>query len=80
MKRSNIKNLLDTGSTIAILGFVVIEVLTSLFDVDIKDHRDLQNLSVVAYLILRVFYYKLDGKDKDEKIAELENQLRKKES
>ena len=80
MKRSNIKNVLSISSIIAIIGFLVVEVLTSLFDVEIKDHRDLQSLLVVAYLILRIFYYKLDSKDKDEKIAALEQQLRKKES
>jgi len=80
MKRSNTKNVLSIGSTFTIIGFLVVEVLTSLFDVEIKDHRDLQSLLVVAYLILRIFYYKLDSKDKDEKIAELEQQLRKKES
>lgn len=80
MKRSNIKKILSITSTLAIAAFLVVEILTDFLDVTIKDHRDLQNLLVVAYLILRVFYYKLDSKDKDEKIAELEHELRKKDS
>ena len=75
MKKNNIKLILESISYISLIAAAIIYLLDSFFDVQFSDNSGLRQAFVVVYLITSLYYYKMDLKDKNERIKELEHRL-----
>jgi|SaaInl59LU_5_DNA_1037362.scaffolds.fasta_scaffold19970_2 hypothetical protein len=75
MKKNNIKLILESISYISLIAAAILYLLDSFFDVQFSDNSGLRQAFVVVYLITSLYYYKMDLKDKNERIKELEHRL-----
>lgn len=78
MKKNNIKLILKCISYISLIAFGILYLLDTFFDVQFSDNSSLRQALVVVYLITSLYYYKMDLKDKNERIKELEHRLNNK--
>ena len=78
MKRNSIKLILKYISYISLFAFGILYLLDTFFDVQFSDNNGLRQTFVLAYLISSLYYYKMDLKDKNERIRELEHRLNNK--
>lgn len=78
MKRSSIKRLLKSISDICILCFGLLFINSKIDLFEVNEEQNLMNLFVVLYLILSVFFYRMELKDKDGIIQDLERKLNEK--
>jgi hypothetical protein len=75
MKKNNIKLILKSISYISLITFTILYLLYTFFDVQFSDNSSLRQAFVVVYLITSLNYYKMELKDKNERIKELEQRL-----
>jgi hypothetical protein len=75
MKKNNIKLILKSISYISIIAFAILYLLDTFFDIQFSDNSGLRQAFVVVYLITSLYYYKMELKDKNERIKELEQRL-----
>ena len=78
MKRSSIKTILKNLSFISLIAFGILYILERFFDIQFTDNNSLRQAFVVIYLITSLYYYKMELKDKNDKIRELEHRLNSK--
>jgi hypothetical protein len=78
MKKNNIKLILKCISYISLIAFGILYLLDTFFDVQFSDNSSIRQAFVVVYLITSLYYYKMDFKDKNERIKELEHRLNNK--
>ncbi|KOY51617.1 hypothetical protein [Polaribacter dokdonensis] len=78
MKKNNIKLILKCISYISLIAFGILYLLDTFFDVQFSDNSSIRQAFVVVYLITSLYYYKMDLKDKNERIKELEHRLNNK--
>jgi hypothetical protein len=75
MKKNNIKLILKSISYISIIAFAILYLLDTFFDIQFSDNSGLRQAFVVVYLITSLYYYKMELKDKNVRIKELEHRL-----
>lgn len=78
MKKNSIKLILKCISYISLIAFGILYLLDTFFDVQFSDNSSIRQAFVVVYLITSLYYYKMDLKDKNERIKELEHRLNNK--
>lgn len=65
-------------SDLSIIAFGLLIVSSKFIDLGYFNSPDFTNILIIIYLISSLYYYKMELKDKDSKIQELENSLKKK--
>lgn len=65
-------------SDLSIIAFGLLIVSSKFIDLGYFNSPDFTNILVIIYLISSLYYYKMELKDKDSKIQELEHSLKKK--
>ncbi|MEN8702566.1 MAG: hypothetical protein ABF311_03935 [Polaribacter sp.] len=75
MKKNNIKLILESISYVSLIAAAILYILDSFFEVQFSDKNSLRQAFVVVYLITSLYYYKMELKDKNERIKELEQRF-----
>ena len=78
MKRNNIKTILKSLSFISLIAFAILYILERFFDIQFTNDNDLRQAFVIIYLIASLYYHRMELKDKNDKIQELEHRLNSK--
>jgi hypothetical protein len=74
---NSIKLILKYLSDISIISFGVLYIIDKLFDLEISENGDVKNILILVYAVSTIIYYKMELKDKNAKIQELEIKLKK---
>ncbi|WP_296634050.1 hypothetical protein [Polaribacter sp.] len=74
MKKNNIKLILESISYISLITAAILYILDLFFEVQFSDNNSLRQAFVLVYLITSL-YYKMELKDKNERIQELDQRL-----
>ena len=77
MKTNSIKLILKYLSDISMVSFGVLYIIDKLFDIEISKNGDVKNILILFYLASTLIYHKMELKDKNARIQELEVKLKK---
>lgn len=74
---NSIKLILKYLSDISIISFGVLYIIDKLFDLEISENGDVKNILILVYVVSTIIYHKMELKNKNAKIQELEIKLKK---